>query len=267
MIQQMYYHYPSMPLCSPLTSKEKDFTLPKWEPSKTKYSEFCSKLAMALYKDNMEAVLFALAPTPKFSTQSCKLAMDLYEKLPGLALAPFNSLEAQSYYLHQGFGIEMLHALQHKLNSLSFKWISKLQDKLCYLQLSSSQNLNDFINKMRDINSIMLNMVQMSLPLNLCIALPFLVTTNATSLKVPYNQSWKHLMPLSCILTIHGQDKPTYLRIRSNPTGVCGSVSRAIAMFTYSSSVLSQLTTALCRYLAWVFQSWNSQWQACCLTH
>ena len=157
MIQQIHYHFPSTPGYFPHTVKEKDFTLSKWDPSTTKYSKFYSKLAMALYKYNMESLLSATASTPEFDLQSWKLAVELYEKLSGSALVPFNSLEACSYYLHQGFGIEMLHALRHKFNSLSFERINKLQDKVRHLQLSSTQDLDDFINEMRDINS-MLNM-------------------------------------------------------------------------------------------------------------
>ena len=115
MIQQIHYHYPSTTGYFPHTVKEKDFTLSKWDPSTTKYSKFYSKLAMALYKYNMEALLSATATTPEFGLQSQKLAVELYEKLLGSALAPFNSLEAHSYYLHQGFGIEMLHVLWHNL--------------------------------------------------------------------------------------------------------------------------------------------------------
>ena len=80
--------------------KKSLLTLLRWDPSSSKYREFHSKLAMALYKFYMESLLFAQATTAANADSSRKLAVELYEKLLVLALAPFNSLDAHSFYLH-----------------------------------------------------------------------------------------------------------------------------------------------------------------------
>ena len=100
----------------------------------------------------MESLLFASATVSRNHGFSSKLCYELYEKLHGSALAPFNSIDARSYYLQGGCGVEMLQALKYKFNSLTFERICALQDKLRKLNLSPYQDLDDFVNELHDIN-------------------------------------------------------------------------------------------------------------------
>ena len=136
-------------------TKDKEFSLPKWDLKEMKWSEFYS-VTIALHKYKMESLLGASAMVAENCTLSSKLCYELYEKLHGLALAPFNLIDAQSYYLQGGRGIEMLQALKYKFNSLTFEHICALQEKLQKLVLAPHQDLDDFDNELHDIN-MMLN--------------------------------------------------------------------------------------------------------------
>ena len=118
-----------------------------------KWSEFFSKIATVLHKHKMEHLLFSLTTDVSNQEHSSKLCYKLYEKLSGSALAPFNSLDAHSDYLQGGHGVEMIHALCHKFNSLMFEWICALQDKIWKVLLTPQQDLDDFVNEICDANT------------------------------------------------------------------------------------------------------------------
>jgi len=117
---------------------------------------FYLKVMMALHKYKMESLLITSATVAENCTLSSKLCYKLYKKLHGLALVPFNLIDAWSYYLQGGRGIEILQVLKYKLNSLTFKHICALQAKLQKLALAPHQDLDDFVNELHDIN-MMLN--------------------------------------------------------------------------------------------------------------
>ena len=136
-------------------TKDKEFSLPKWDLKEMKWSEFYSKVMTALHKYKMESLLGASATVTENCALSSKLCYKLYEKLHGLALAPFNLIDAQSYNLQGGRGVEMLQALKYKFNSLIFERICALQEKLQKLVLEPHQDLDDFVNELHDINTML----------------------------------------------------------------------------------------------------------------
>jgi len=155
-IYQYHYHYPLMTPSVITMIKDKDFSLPKWDLKEMKWSEFYLKVVMAVHKYKMESLLVVSAMVVENCTLSSKLCYELYKKLHGSALALLNLIDAWSYYLQRGRGIEMMQALKYKFNSLSFEHICALQDKLQKLALAPHQDLDDFVNELHDIN-MMLN--------------------------------------------------------------------------------------------------------------
>ena len=79
-----------------------------------KWQAFTLQLQGAL----MEAGIFYLLKESKTNIKNARdsqiLCLELYKKLKGSALAFFSSMSAQNYYMIEGRGIEMVHALAAK---------------------------------------------------------------------------------------------------------------------------------------------------------
>jgi len=129
MVYHNHYYYPSMSVPVNVSTKADKFTLPAWNPKDMKWSEFFSKIATVLHKHKMEHLLFSMTTDVSNQEHSSKLCYELYEKLLGSSLAPFNLLDAHSYYLQGGCGVEMILALCHKFNSLTFEWIMQCSSR------------------------------------------------------------------------------------------------------------------------------------------
>jgi len=132
--------------------EQKKLSLPTFDPKKMSWQAFSMKLHAALIEQDMEYLLTEPATNCQNHPHSKELMVELYRKLQGSALDLFTSFNAQHFYLSGGRGIEMIKALVHKFHPLDAGAIQAIMSSMQSLQLSDSEDLSIYRDKLENLN-------------------------------------------------------------------------------------------------------------------
>lgn len=90
------------------------------------FMEFNTEVILALIKVKKAYLVQEIKTTAANADDSLMLAVELYDKCEGSAKLLFASMEAQSEYLFQGKGIEILQLLIDRFGCISVETTRKL---------------------------------------------------------------------------------------------------------------------------------------------